>query len=100
MEPHRHTLMLVQFNASLSSRTFLDYASPHAAMDGVCVLYEKELQVLNPKAGSITYDISDLYTYIDQLADISLLMCAALLCTAFFSWLSARKLACLFARCC
>ena len=47
MDPVNHTLMLVQFNASLASRTFLDYASPSAAMDGVCVLYEKELQVLN-----------------------------------------------------
>ena len=74
MESARHTLLLVQFNSNLASRTFLDYESLALAMDGVCALYEKELKVLNPKVVNITYDISDLYSYLDQLADISLLV--------------------------
>ena len=73
----RHTVALVQFNTSVASRTFLDYESLPAAMDGVCALYEKELKALNPTVDNITYDIADLYTYLDQLADISLLVCAA-----------------------
>jgi hypothetical protein len=70
----RHTLLLVQFNQSVSSRTFYDFDSLSAAMGGVCVLYEKELKALNPKLTNITYDISDLYGYLDQLCDISLLV--------------------------
>ena len=50
MDGQRHCLLLVQFNSGVASRTFLDYDTPGAAMDGVCVLYEKELQVLNPAA--------------------------------------------------
>ena len=40
-----HTLLLVQFNSSVASRTFLDYESLAEAMDGVCGLYEKEPNV-------------------------------------------------------
>ena len=36
--------------------------------------YEKELKVLNPKLENMTYDISDLFPYLDQLADISLMV--------------------------
>ena len=74
LDGQRHSLLLVQFNSSIASRTFLDYETPAAAMDGVCLLYEKELQFLNPKVPNMTYDISDLYNYIDQLEDLSLLI--------------------------
>ena len=49
-------------------------------MDGVCGLYEKELKALNPNQQNITYDIADLYAYVDQLADISCLVCVAMAC--------------------
>ena len=75
-ERSRHTLLLVQYNHSLASRTFLDFNSLAAALDGVCLLYEKELKALNPSMKNITYDIADLFAYIDQLSDISCLVCA------------------------
>ena len=71
----RHTLLLVQYNNSAGSRTFLDFESQPAAMDGICGLYEKELKALNPAHKNITYDVADLYTYLDQLTDISCLVC-------------------------
>ena len=71
----RHTLLLVQYNNSHGSRTFLDFESQSAAMDGICGLYERELKALNPGQKNITYDVADLYTYLDQLTDISCLMC-------------------------
>ena len=43
-------------------------------MDGICALYEKELKALNKGVTSITYDVSDLYTFLDALVDISLLV--------------------------
>ena len=70
MDAQHHTLLLVQFNTTVASRTFLDFESLSDAMNGICALYEKELKVLNPKMPNITYDISDLYAYIDQLSDI------------------------------
>ena len=76
-ERSRHTLLLVQYNHSLASRTCLDFNSLAAALDGVCLLYEKELKALNPSMKNITYDISDLYSYLDQLADVALLVYAA-----------------------
>ena len=73
-EKTRHTLLLVQYNQNHSSRTFLDFATLEEAMDGVCSLYEKELKTLNPNVPEITYDIADLYSYVEQLADISCLV--------------------------
>ena len=40
----------------------------------ICGLYEKELKTLNPQIRDITYDIADLYTYLDQLHDLSCLV--------------------------
>lgn len=47
-----------------------------AAMDGVCQMFEKRLKELNPQMRSITYDINDLYHYIDVLPDLSALVFA------------------------
>ena len=69
-----HTLLLVQYNQNMGSRTFADFESTSAAMDGVCTLYEKELQTLNPNKPNITYDIADLFAFLDQLASIHLLV--------------------------
>lgn len=52
----------------------MDFESLAAAMDEICALYEKELKALNPSQSNITYDIADLYTYIDQLSDVSCLV--------------------------
>ena len=55
MADARHSLLLVQYNLSASSRTFLDFESLSAAMDGVCGLYEKELRALNPNQQNTTF---------------------------------------------
>lgn len=71
-------IALLQFNATQSSRMFFDHESLAAALDNICALYEKELKLLNPKIANITYDIADLYSYLDALHNISLLMCVPL----------------------
>ena len=43
-------------------------------MEGVCKIYEEHLKRLNPNTPSITYDISQLFDFIDQLADLSCLV--------------------------
>ncbi|OIW14401.1 hypothetical protein TanjilG_15755 [Lupinus angustifolius] len=42
--------------------------------DGICTLYERKLKELNPAIRNLSYDISDLYNFIDGLADMSALV--------------------------
>ncbi len=43
---------------------------------GILKLYEQKLKTMNPTAARITYDIKDLYDYIDSLVDMSCLVYA------------------------
>ncbi|KAK2088546.1 hypothetical protein P7K49_034453 [Saguinus oedipus] len=43
-------------------------------MEGVCEMYEEHLKRMNPNSPSITYDISQLFDFIDDLADLSCLL--------------------------
>jgi len=43
-------------------------------MAGICGLYERKIRNINPMVMNLTYDISDLYNFIDGLIDISALV--------------------------
>lgn len=43
-------------------------------MDGICALYERKLKEINPATGHLSYDLGDLYNFIDGLADMSALV--------------------------
>mmetsp|Transcript_80958 Transcript_80958/g.203724 ORF Transcript_80958/g.203724 Transcript_80958/m.203724 type:complete len:109 (+) Transcript_80958:183-509(+) len=73
-EQQRHTIVLMQFDEARESRTYVDYEAIPAALDGVCQLYEQSLKAANPHLKSITYDISDLFGYIDGLGDLCCLV--------------------------
>ncbi|KAG7550230.1 Enhancer of rudimentary [Arabidopsis thaliana x Arabidopsis arenosa] len=70
----RHTIILLQNSPSRATRTFMDYDSIGQAMDGICGLYERKLKEINPSLRNISYDIADLYNFIDGLADLSALV--------------------------
>uniref|UniRef100_A0A0E0K2A8 Enhancer of rudimentary homolog n=1 Tax=Oryza punctata TaxID=4537 RepID=A0A0E0K2A8_ORYPU len=70
----RHTIILMQPSQNRASRTFMDYNSINHALDGLCGLYERKIRDINPMVPNITYDITDLYNFIDGLADISALV--------------------------
>ncbi|URD97537.1 May have a role in the cell cycle (By similarity) [Musa troglodytarum] len=74
IEANRHTIVLMQSSPNRATRTFMDYGSISQAMDGICGLYERKLKEINPTIQNITYDISDLYNFIDGLADLSALI--------------------------
>ena len=57
-ETMSHTLLLVQPNRKLESRTYGDFESLDEALEGVCKIYEEHLKRENPHHASITYDIS------------------------------------------
>ncbi|KAJ6804141.1 enhancer of rudimentary-like protein [Iris pallida] len=74
MQAARHTIILMQTSQNRSTRTFMDYDSIAQAMDGICGLYERKLKELNPAMRHLTYDIADLYNFIDGLVDLSALV--------------------------
>lgn len=54
----------------VQTRSYMDFAGVNAAMDALVKMYEHKLKELNPTIQHITYDISDLYNYLDSLHDI------------------------------
>ncbi|TKY58033.1 Enhancer of rudimentary-like [Spatholobus suberectus] len=75
---NRHTIILMQTSQNRATRTFMDYESITQAMDGICALYERKLKELNPAIRNLSYDITDLYNFIDGLADMSALVYVSL----------------------
>merc|ERR1712168_22044 len=69
-----HTLLLIQPTRKLESRTYGDFESLNEALEGVCKIYEEHLKRENPHQPAITYDISQLFDYIDTLTDLSVLV--------------------------
>ncbi|KAH6925169.1 hypothetical protein HPB50_001410 [Hyalomma asiaticum] len=68
-----HTILLVQ-PGKPETRTYTDYESVNECMEGVCHIYEEHLKRQNPNTPSITYDISQLFDFVDQLVDLSCLV--------------------------
>ncbi|XP_060047315.1 enhancer of rudimentary homolog [Erinaceus europaeus] len=66
-----HTILLVQLPRGHKAA---DYESVNECMEGVCKMYEEHLKRMNPSSPSITYDISQLFDFIDDLADLSCLV--------------------------
>ncbi|KAL5556465.1 hypothetical protein UlMin_013099 [Ulmus minor] len=62
--------------ATLSSYFPLWYMTTHQVFDlvSICGLYERKIKELNPAMRNISYDIADLYNFIDGLADMSALV--------------------------
>ncbi|PAA70220.1 hypothetical protein BOX15_Mlig020084g1, partial [Macrostomum lignano] len=56
------------------SRTWSDYETVDLCLEGICKIYEEHLKVSNPNSPSITYDISQLFQFIDRLGDLSCLV--------------------------
>ena len=83
-----HTILLVQPGIKPETRTYSDYESVNECMEvrrvllclpdyhlnrdpapkGVCKIYEEHLKRTNPNIPSITYDISQLFDFIDQVS--------------------------------
>lgn len=60
-------------------------------MAGICGLYERKIRDINPMVPNITYDISDLYNFIDGLADISALVWVAFLRSLAFYMFKVKR---------
>eukprot|EP00118_Oscarella_pearsei_P025056 m.307398 g.307398 ORF g.307398 m.307398 type:complete len:103 (+) comp42237_c0_seq1:72-380(+) len=69
-----HTILLIQSSPKVESRSYADYESVIESMEGICKLFEEQLKKLNPSSKQITYDISQLFEFIDSIADLSVLV--------------------------
>ncbi|CAN0048234.1 unnamed protein product, partial [Ectocarpus fasciculatus] len=70
-----HTILLVQKDPdNANTRTYFDVPSTSQAMECVVKMYEARLKQVNPHQVHITYDITDLYDFIDELGDLSALV--------------------------
>ncbi|CAD6195018.1 unnamed protein product [Caenorhabditis auriculariae] len=69
-----HTILLLQPIEKHDSRTWTDYNCVDDCLEGVCKVYEEFLKKTSPGSPSITYDITHLFTFIDRLNDLSVLV--------------------------
>ncbi|XP_043825571.1 enhancer of rudimentary homolog [Dromiciops gliroides] len=72
-----HTNLLVQPTKRPEGQTYADCESVNECMEGDCKMYEEHLKRMNPNSPFITNDISQLFDFIDDLADLNCLMCLA-----------------------
>ncbi len=59
---------------SWQTRSYMDFPSVGAALDAIVKMYEHKLKELNPSIQNITYNINDLYNFLDSLYDICALV--------------------------
>ncbi|XP_017155357.1 protein enhancer of rudimentary-like [Drosophila miranda] len=69
-----HTILFVQPGARPETRTYCDYESVNECIESVCKSYEGYLKRRNPKKSTITYEISQLFDFLDRLKDICCLV--------------------------
>merc|ERR1711974_52814 len=69
-----HALLLVQLTRSPTSRTYYSYTSINDLAQGVIDLFETHLKQKNKNVENISYNLKQLYKYIDGLGDIAALV--------------------------
>jgi hypothetical protein len=70
----RHTILLLQPDAAKASRTYFDFQALEEALQGICSVFEGKLRELNPGRAQLTYDVADLFAWLDRLPDLSVLI--------------------------
>lgn len=66
-----HTILLVQ-TGEAETRVYSDFESVNECMEGICRIFEEHLR--RASASSVTYDVSQLFSFIDNLGDINVLV--------------------------
>jgi hypothetical protein len=68
----RHTIVLIQQQQDLNTRTYTDHESVADAVRSIVGLYESYLRAKKPH-GALTYDTKELFQYLDSYHDLSIL---------------------------
>lgn len=66
--------LLVQPTQRTEGRTYADYGSVNECMEAICKMYEEHLKRLNPLSVFITYDVTQLFEFIDRLVELNCLV--------------------------
>eukprot|EP00887_Chlorella_sp_A99_P006724 scaffold3.g6724.t1 len=69
-----HTILLLQTEPRKESRTFVDREKVEEATAALIAIFEKKLRELNPGLPNITYELSDIWSWIDNMPDLSALV--------------------------
>ncbi|CRL07015.1 CLUMA_CG020008, isoform A [Clunio marinus] len=66
-----HIILLIQYAGSARTKSWAEFKCSRDCVKYICTMYEENLKKANSHLPQITYDISDLYNYIDDLKDMS-----------------------------
>ncbi|CAG0880625.1 unnamed protein product, partial [Darwinula stevensoni] len=69
-----HTILLVEKCIGGQKRTWSHYSNVHSAIEGVIKIYEDHLKWMNRESPRISYDLSQLFNYLDELPDLCCLV--------------------------
>lgn len=68
-----HIIVLIQQSDSHTSRTYYDFDDHRQMMEGLLKIYEDTLKTVYKHMTTITYDVTDVYAFMDGLGDIACL---------------------------
>lgn len=68
-----HTILLIQASES-GTKTFHEFEGVKACMEGVCKIFDKILLGRYPDKENITYDIVELFDYLDQVSQAGIIL--------------------------
>ena len=60
----------MQYTPNYATKTYADFETVQESMTFICDRFEKKLKKENPNSPQITYGLTDLLKYIDDLHDI------------------------------
>uniref|UniRef100_A0A0M3I1S9 Enhancer of rudimentary homolog n=2 Tax=Ascaris TaxID=6251 RepID=A0A0M3I1S9_ASCLU len=66
-----HTVLLIQTSPLPQSRSWIDYETLDECLDDICEIFELHRKNQNRHLRSVPYDVSQLFEFIDRLADLS-----------------------------
>eukprot|EP00126_Sphaerothecum_destruens_P015390 Sdes_comp9385_c0_seq1m845 len=69
-----HTILLLQPSRSVKSRTWSDYDTLSLCIEGILRMFETSLQEKLPNKTHITYDVKQIYNFLDQLGEVNALV--------------------------
>mmetsp|Transcript_19865 Transcript_19865/g.67698 ORF Transcript_19865/g.67698 Transcript_19865/m.67698 type:complete len:102 (+) Transcript_19865:185-490(+) len=69
-----HTIILMQMHPARQTRTYSEYETVSQAIDGICQQFEAHLKRSYPSTADLTYDINDLWKWVDSLTDLCALV--------------------------
>ncbi|KAK8796958.1 hypothetical protein WA588_001083 [Blastocystis sp. NMH] len=72
-QPGKHTILFVQREGP-QTRTYYDFPTVTQCMAFIIDMFQRELIRVNPTIKKLSYQVSDIYRYIDALPEFNMLI--------------------------